>query len=203
MRRSLAFAVLPLAALSLAVTSSAGKPPAIKEVPVAVTIADGYSIESDGYGPYANGVAGVKAVFVSAGNLALTTGSARALSLDFTGTCTGPCSPPWPSGVVTGFVSTSACDNTGGLRDMPIPSSQSCNLNVNFGTPGTGWFIRFGEYDGTTPATVDRLADGSWVVEVPADGVARLQSYPSKGRMVLTDRGDWVMGAQLTVTLLP
>jgi hypothetical protein len=203
MRRRLAFAVLLLAALSLAVTTSAGKPPAIKEIPVTVTFTDesGCAIRSDGYGPYANGVGGVTAVFVSAGNLALTTGSARRLLLDFAGRCSsGPCSPPWPSGTVTGFVSTSSCDNAGGLRDMPISSSQSCNLNVNFGTPGTGWFIRFGEYTGTDPAMVTRISDTSWEIDVPAGGVAKLLSYLTKGRMVLTDKGDFMMPAHLTVT---
>lgn len=200
MRREFAFGVLLLAALGLAVTTSAGKPTAIKNIPVTVTIADGYAIQDDGYGPYANGVGGVNAVFVSAGNLSLTTGSTRKLSLDFTGGCSGPCNPPWESGVVSGFVSTSACDNTGGLRDMPLGGHQSCNLNVNFGTPGTGWFIRFGEYAGTTPATVDRLPDGSWTIDVPVDGIGRLQSYPTKGRLVLTDRGDYVMPVHMTVT---
>ena len=97
------------------------------------------------------------------------------------------------------FLSTSSCTQSN-LRDMPIGSSQSCNLNVNFGTPGTGWFIRFGEDDGTTPATVARLADGSWTIDVSEGGVARLLSYPTKGRMVLTPRGDFVMPVHMTVT---
>jgi hypothetical protein len=209
MRRRLTFGILLLAALSLAVTTSAGKPPAVKEIPVAVTFMDGigYAIQSDNHTSYANGQQGVRAVLVSAGNLALDTDYSRSsivrkVSLDFS-VCAVvspiPCDPPVVDKVVA-FVSTSSCTSWA-LRDMPKGETQSCNLNVNFPAEGLGWFIRFGEYAGTTPATVDRLADGSWTIDVHADGVARLQSYPTNGRMVLTDKGDFVMPVQLTVTL--
>lgn len=208
MRRRSAFAFLPLAALGLAVTTSAGKPPAVKEIPVAVTVADDdYAIQSDQLGPYSDGVDGVRAVLVSLGNLALdthytSTSAVRRLFLDFRGACTGPCSPPWATGAVVAFLSTSSCTQSN-VRDMPIGSSQSCNLNVNFGTPGTGWFIRFGEYGGTDPAAVTRHSATSWTIEVPAGGVGKLLSYPTKGRMVLTEQGDFVMPLQLTVMPLP
>ena len=99
MRRRSAFALMPLAALGLAVTTSAAKPPAVKDLPVAVTVADGdYAIRSDQAGPYSDGVDGVRAVLVSLGNLALdthytSTSAVRRLFLDFTGACTAPCSP--------------------------------------------------------------------------------------------------------------
>jgi len=206
MRRRLAFGVLLLAALGLAVTTSAGKPAAVKEVPVTVAFPVGYAIQSDAPDPYANGVKGVRAVLVASGNLALDTDytsspTVRKLFLSFTGGCTtGACDAPFSSVTVVAFVSTSSCDLPGGLRDMPIPGSQSCSLNVNFPANGLGWFLRFGETDDTTPATVARLADGSWTIDVPTGGTAKLLSYPTKGRMVLTDRGNYVMPVHMTVT---
>lgn len=196
MRRELAFGVLLLA--GLAVTTSAGKVPVPKEIPVTVTFTDGgYAIQSDGLGAYSNGANGVRAVLVSAGNLALDTGSARSLLLDFGVCASESCAPPFEAQEVTAFLGTSACQYRT-LRDMPIDGSQACNLNVNFGTPGTGWFIRFGETTDTAPAIVTRTTSG-WTIDVPADGVAKLQSYPTKGRFVLTLRGYFVMPVHLTV----
>jgi hypothetical protein len=207
MNRRLASFVLLLAALGVAVTTSAGKPVAPQEIPITVTFTDGpgQSIQSDIGTAYAHGQQGVRAVLVSAGNLALDTDYTaspvvRRLFLDFTGGCSaGSCSVPFSTLTVAAFVSTSACTEWS-VRDMPVDGTQACNLNVNFGTPGTGWFVRFGEYGGTTPASVTRHSATTWTIEVPAPHVAKLQSYPTKGRMVLTDRGDYVMPASLTVT---
>jgi len=207
MRRRLVFSVLLLAGLGLAVTTSAGKTPTVKEIPVTVIIADsGYAIQSDNHTPYVHGQEGVRAVLVSLGNLALDTSyqtstPVRKLSLDFTGCASSSCSPPWDTGTgaVVAFLSTSSCTE-GRLLDMPVGGDQLCNLNVNFGAAGLGWFIRFGEPDGTTPATVTRVSLTSWTIEVPAGGVAKLLSYPTKGRIVLSDKGDFVMPVHLTVT---
>ena len=191
--------------IGLAVAASAAKPSAVKEVPVTVTLADGHAITGDGYGPYTDGADAVSAVLVSSGNLALKTSTGksslvRVLSLDFTVGCVaGPCDTPFDVLVVPAFVSTSGCQDPGGLRDMARSSAQTCNLNVNFTAAGLGWFLRFGEYAGTTPATVARHADGSWTVDIPEGGVARVLSYPTKGRMVLTERGDYLMTAHSTV----
>jgi len=204
MRRRLTFAVLLLAALGLAVTASAVKPPVVKEIPVIVTFADepGYAIRSDGSGAYFHGTTGVTAVFVSSGNLTLNTGSLRGLWLDFSDCASpGECAPPFAAEQVVAFLSTSNCQFWS-PRDMPLGSSQLCSLGVNFGTPGTGWFIRFGETTDTTDATMARTTDG-WTIDVPEGGLATLQSYPTKGRMVLTYRGHFVMPVSLTVTLLP
>jgi hypothetical protein len=206
MSRRLMFAVLLLAGLGLIVAPSAARPGGVKDVPVAVSFGDGYAIQGDGLGPYLDGVAGVSAVLVATGNLALKTNAkasvpVRMLVLDFTGACSGPCDPPFSTLTVPTFVSTSACASAGGLRDMAVGASQECNLNVNFGAAGLGWFVRFGEYDGTTAATVTRVSPATWSIAVPEGGVARLLSYPTKGRMVLTPRGDFAMSASMAVTL--
>ncbi len=211
MRRGLTFSVLLLAGLGLVVTTSAGKAPAPKDTPVKVAFAEpGYAMQNDSLGDYTHGIDGVSAIIISSGtgNLALKTHDTnsvfvRKLFLDFTGACSGICDPPFTTVTVEAFMSTSGCQNAGGLRDMPTDTSQLCNLNVNFGTPGTGWFIRFGEYAGTDSATVTRVSGTSWTIDVPEDGVARLLSYPTKGRYVLTPRGDFAMPVHLTVTLQP
>jgi hypothetical protein len=212
MRRRLAFGVVLLAGLGLAVTTSAGKVPVPKEIPVTVIIADGsgYAIQSDGGDAYIHGRDGVSAVIISSGtgNLALKTHDVnstlvRMLSLDFSNCASGPCNPPYASGTDMAFVSTSGCQNTGGLRDMPQGSSQLCSLNVNSVSEGKNWFVRFGEYSGTTPASVKRLAAGTWTIEVGGPAVAKLLSAPIKGRLVMTDEGNFFMPVQLTVDTLP
>jgi hypothetical protein len=54
---------------------------------------------------------------------------------------------------------------------------------------------------GTTPATVARPAAGGWAIAIPEDGAAGLLSYPTKGRMVLTERGEYVVSTHLTVAM--
>jgi hypothetical protein len=208
MRTRLVFGVLLAVSLGLAVTTSGkpAKPPS--EIPVTVTVADGANgIQSDTEGPYAHGTAGVRAVLVPLGNVVLdlrNTLPARELFLDFSACASSspyPCDPPLVTTVVA-FLSTSSCHD-GSLLEMLPGEPQDCTLGVNFAASGLGWFIRFGEYEGTTHAKVLRLQDGSWTIDVPANGVAKLLSYPTKGRVVLTDRGDFVMPAHLEVKLLP
>ncbi len=202
MRRRLPFAVLLLAALSLAVTTSAGKPAAPKpqNTPVAVTIADGagYAIQSDD-GAYVNGVTGVTAVIVPLGNLQLKTGTHRAFWLDFQGCVPGElCDPPFATSSTQGYMTTS-CPIA--LLVMGVGEEQDCNLNVHFTASGLGWFIRFGEDEVTTPASVTRVDGDDWTIDVPPDGVALLQSYPLKGRTTYTDHGSFNVPVSLTVTL--
>jgi len=201
MRRRLAFGVLLVAALGLAVTTSAGKPPAIKAVPVTVTIEKGYAIESDGDGAYINGTGGVTAVIVPLGNLQLQTGTQRAFWLDL-GDCVsqGSCSPPsLGAGYTQGYMTTSCPES---LLVMDPLESQYCNLNVHFTADGLGWFIRFGQGQGydTTPATVTRNTTSNWTIAVPEGGIALLQSYPLKGRVTWADHGYFYMPVHLTVT---
>jgi len=42
--------------------------------------------------------------------------------------------------------------------------------------------------------------DGSWTVDVRENGKAKLLSHPTKGKVVLTDHGDYVMPVHMTVT---
>jgi hypothetical protein len=201
MRRRLASGVLLVAALGLAVTTSAGKPPAVKESPVKVTFTDGgYAIQSDGGGAYINGMNVVTALIVPLGNLQLKTGDFRTFSLDFTDCTSEGCSAPFDTGSRQGYMTTS-CPTA--LPTMTVGASQDCNLNVHFTANGLGWFIRFGEYEGADPATVTRDSADSWTIDVPAGGIALLQSYPLKGRVTYTDHGYLYMPVHLTVTLLP
>jgi hypothetical protein len=200
MRRRLASGVLLVAALGLAVTTSAGKPPAVKESPVKATFTDGgYAIQSDGGGAYINGTNGVTALIVPLGNLQLKTGTLRTFWLNFEGACAvGPCDPP-PTAYRQGYMTTS-CGT--GLLDMnPVGASQECNLNVHFTYNQSGWFIRFGEADNTDTATVTRISDTSWTIDVPENRIAFLESYPLKGRLSWTPHGYFYMPVNLTVTL--
>jgi hypothetical protein len=190
-----------------AVTSgTAGDP---SKSPVSISFRDSSSlpdrIQSDGLGPYTNGTDGVRAELVGTGNVTMDTDDTsapivRRLFLDFTDPATTVADPPFSTSTVVAFLSTSYCQNEGGLRDMAIGASQLCNLNVNFPAANKGWFIRFGTYSGTTPASVRRIDADTWEVEVPPPAIAKLLSYPTKGRFVLTDRGDFHMPVLLTVT---
>ena len=200
MRRRLAFGILLLAGLGMAVTTSAGKPTALKEIPVTVTFTPGaYAIQGDGDGddPYINGTSGVTAVIVPLGNLQLKTGTARTFWLDFGECVQGPCTAPFLAESRQGYMTTS-CETP--LPNMGLAASQDCNLNVHFTADQKGWFIRFGEYPGTDFATVTRVSSTSWTIDVPVPGIALLQSYPLKGRVTWTDHGHFYMPVNLTVT---
>jgi hypothetical protein len=202
MRRRLMFGVLLLAGLGLAGTSSAGKTPVPREIPVTVAFEDGgYAIQSDGGGAYIHGTAGVTAVIVPLGNLQLKTGTVRTFWLDFQG-CVHEesCSPPsFLDDFRQGYMTTS-CPTA--LPNMVRGTFQDCNLNVHFTADQLGWFIRFGEYEGRTdPATVTRVSATSWTIDVPGGGIALLQSYPLKGRVTYADHGYFYMPVNLTVTL--
>jgi len=206
MRRRLTFGILLLAAFSLAVTTTAGKPAAPKpqNIPVTVALADRDvdRIQSDGLETYINGTDGVTAVIVPLGNLQLKAGTLRTFWLDFQGCVDlGSCSPPsFVADFRQGYMTTSCATP---LPTMELGAFQDCNLNVHFTADQLGWFIRFGENEGTMPATVTHNQDGSWTIDVPSDGVALLQSYPLKGRVTWTDHGHFYMPVNLTVTLLP
>jgi hypothetical protein len=200
MRRRLVFGVLSVASLGLAVTTSGtpAKPPLGIPVTATLTSETGFAIQGDG-GAYIDGVGGVTALIVPLGNLQLKTGDVRAFWLDF-GACIvelGSCTEPFTSALKNGYMTTS-CPTP--LPSMDVGASQWCNLNVHLTALGRGWFIRFGEYDNTTPASATRLSGTSWGIDVP-EGVALLQSYPLKGRVTWTDHGFFYMPVNLTVTL--
>jgi len=179
------------------------------EIPVAVMFRDGSTdrITSDGQGAYSHGTDKVRAVLVANGNFFLMTNDSskpavRRLFLDFTDPVSSG-SPPFGTGTQQGYLSTS-CENSGGLRDMAVDTSQLCNMSVHFSVPGTNtqWAIRFGAYSDTTPATVHRIDVESWEIEVPEPAVGKLLSAPTKGRLVFTDQGNFHMPVMLSVTVL-
>ncbi len=56
---------------------------------------------------------------------------------------------------------------------------------------------------GAPPRARECQRHSTRVSESAGGGIAKALSYPTKGRMVLTDHGDYVMPVHLTVTLLP
>ena len=125
------------------------------------------------------------------------------LTFGFMDPVSGDCNPPFETGTLQAFMSTTACDNQGGLRDMDVGAEQVCNLGGFFVYgKNTQWFFRFGEYADTTPALVTHTGEATWVIEVPEQAIAKLLSAPTKGRLVLTDQGNFHMPVKLTVTLL-
>jgi hypothetical protein len=180
------------------------------EDPVTVEFSDNTidRIQSDRLGAYVDGEDRVRAVLVADGNFALKTNDSnkapvRMLTFDFGNPASGDCNPPFESETVQAFMSTTYCDHEGGLRDMGVNDSQQCNLGGFFPYgKNTQYFLHFGEDHGTTPATVTRTSDTSWDIEVLEPAVAKLFSAPTKGRLVLTDEGNFYMPVTLTVTLL-
>ena len=187
----------------------------VKEIPVIMTFGDAFGdrIMSDGGGSYIHGVNGVRAVFDASGDADLDTQPAgsrgnRTLFLDFTDPVTAQSSPPFTTQFVTAFLSTSAAQTLEGnpitnrLLGMNVGQIALTNLNINFNTPGLGWFIRFNPtYTGATKVLVTRIALDTWVIEADANAVAKLLSYPTKGKFVMTDRGNYRMPCEVTVKL--
>jgi hypothetical protein len=180
------------------------------EIPVEVVFDDSMDgIRSDGSGAYVDGENRVRAVLVADGNFALKTNDSnkapiRTLTFDFLHPVSVEYNRPFVSESVQAFMSTTDCANPGGLRDMGVGSSQVCNLGGFFlYGKNTQWFFRFGEYADTTAATVTHPDEATWVIEVPGPAVAKLFSAPTKGRLVLTDQGNFYMPVKLTVTLRP
>jgi hypothetical protein len=183
---------------------------AVFEIPVTVEFRDDPTdgIQSDLLGAYSHGTDAVRAVLVANGNLALKTNDSnkppiRKLFFDFTRPALSDSNPnpPFDTGTVPAFMATSDCDDPGGLRDMAAGAEQECRLGGFFlaGT-NTQWFFRFGEYDRTTLALVHRVDGATWEIEVPAPAIAKLLSATTKGRLVLTDQGNFSMPVKLIVT---
>jgi len=208
--------VLGLALVLAIMAFAAGAKGPAKETPVLMTFGDSYGdrIMSDGGGSYINGVGGVRAVFVALGNAVLDTQPAgsrgnRTLFLDFTDpVLTTQPSPPFPTQFVTAFLSTSAAQTlegtpiTNNLMGMDVGQIAQANLNINFNTPGLGWFIRFDPNSGAAKVLVTRTGEDTWIIEAAgANAIAKLFSYPTKGKFVLTDHGNFRMPCELTVKL--
>jgi len=185
----------------------------VKEIPITMTFGDSFGdrIMSDGGGSYIHGVNGVYAVFDVSGDADLNTQSrcTRTLFLDFTDPLTTQPSPPFGTGFVNAFLSTSAAQTLEGnpitnrLLGMNVGQIALTNLNLNFSAAGLGWFIRFNpaNYSGTTKVLVTRTGQDTWIIEADANAVAKLLSYPTKGKFVMTDRGNYRLPCELTVKL--
>jgi hypothetical protein len=207
---------LTLVLAIMAFAAGAAKP--AKEIPISMTFRDsaGDRVKSDYYQmSYIDGAYGVRAVFVALGNATLDTQPAgssgiRKLFLDFSEPVpTTQASPPFTTQSVTAFLSTSAAQTLQGtpiddnLLGMAVGQIAQVNLNIDFNTPGLGWFIRFGpEYSGATKVLVTRTTSDTWIIEAAgANDIAKLLSYPTKGKFVQTDHGNYHMPCELTVKL--
>jgi hypothetical protein len=143
----------------------------------------------------------VKAILDGLGDFDLDTSAVggqpiRLLFLDFRAPASGSSTAPFLSGTVDAYFSTGG----GGLPDMAVGSSKRMRLSVNF----PGWFIRFDpvQYPSTSNVLARRLSDASWELEAaPTDMGKLLQVSTVRGKMVLTDRGDFFLPFRMTVTL--
>lgn len=213
----IAFAFV-LVLVSLTALCSADKPP--ETLPVIVTFQDDLNtiarIKSDGSGPYICGVDYVRAVIVILGNVALDTDTngdrpgGRKLFLDFGDPVDhNNAPPPFSSMYTSAFMSTTKVQTLEGdpidnnLRGMSIGQNALTNLNINFHGAGSCWFIRFDpNYTGATKVLVTRDSDDTWIIEaIGANQIAKLLSYPAKGKFVLTDRGNFRMPCEVIVKL--
>lgn len=160
---------------------------------------------SDGMGLYVHGVDQVKAVFDARGDFDLDTNSSgrpalRRLVLDFTAVAGCPaagCRPPFATSAEEAYMSTGA----GGLLNMPIGSIRT-KLAVNFFPGGDlQWFLRFdpSQYPDTSNVLVTRLDANTWTIEAASTDVAKLLSAPTKGKLVLTERGNFFMPFKVVV----
>ena len=157
-------------------------------------------IMSDGLGLYIDRVDQVKAILDARGDFDLDTNTAggpafRRLVLDFTSPASCPaagCQPPFATGAEDAYLSTGA----GGLPAMPVGAAVGSTLAVNFYPGGDlQWFLRFNpsQYPDTSNVVVTRLSADTWAIEAGSNAIAKLLSAPTKGKMVLTDRGNFFM----------
>jgi len=162
-------------------------------------------IKSDGLGSYVHGLDQVKAILDATGNFDLDTVVSkpviRKLFLDFAAVASCPeagCWAPFESGLEDAYMSTGG----GGLPNMAVGASIRSKLQVTFASGvGTQWFLRFdpGQYPETSNVLVTRTASDTWEIQAAPTDVAKLLSAPTKGRLVLTDRGNYFMPFKIVV----
>ena len=92
----------------------------------------------------------------------------------------------------------------GGFFDIPVGQTSAARMKLNFDDPSGRsllWTVRFnpGLYPGSTHVTVTRLTASEWMVEAATADRARLIAADSKGRIVSTDEGLYVMPFRLRV----
>lgn len=203
---------LALLVLMVPGQSSKGSKTGASSIPVIATFGDDVltpdRIRSDDLGPYLNGQSNVKALIDSRGDFDLDTNTTagpalRTLYLDFGACASGPstCSPPFSTDEVDSYLSTAV----GGLPNMAVGSSVMSGLQITFttnSTPDTQWFVNFssGPYPETSKVTVTRTNSTTWTIQaLSPSAIARLSSAPMRGKLILTDHGDYLMPFSVTV----
>ena len=184
-------------------------------IPVIGTFRDSTTIpdriKSDGLGTYVDGQNGVRAVIDARGDFDLDTSTAgpggRTLFVDLSSCVSTSCNAPFATQDVDAFMST----GVGGLPNMAQGSSTASSLAVNFvtpSTPNTQWFLRFNPnaYPGTSTVTVTRGSASTWTIEAvtgstSCGAMAKLLSAPTTGKLILTDRGNFCVPFEVTVSL--
>jgi hypothetical protein len=202
--------ILPLTPVVAGFLRPATRPAAAAKptsVPAIATFRDGPGdrIASDGRGAYIDGIDRVAAYIDNRGDFDMDMSPAgagapiRRINLDFQAPASADVTPPFQSGLDDAFMSTGA----GGLPQMTVGTSIRSKLGVNFSLAGLGWFIRFSptDYPDTSNVLVTRTASDRWDIEAAPTDIAKLLSYVPKGKLVLTDRGNFFLPFKVTVTL--
>jgi len=163
-------------------------------------------VKSDLTGAYVDGLQGVKAIIDGLGDFDLDTDTGgqgfRTLFVDLDNCASTSCSRPFSGGAhVDAYLSTGA----GGLPAMAVNASKASKLQILFITPtapDTQWFLRFdtASYPTTSTVTVTRTALNEWTIEAASGAAAKLFSATTRGKLVLTDRGNYYVPFKVTVT---
>ena len=185
--------------------------------PIFVRFVDrlGDKILSDGRGDYIDSLESVQAILDQSGDLHMDTAFKtrevlRRVSLDFSDRAADGADGnllPFVSDTIDIFMSTSACPKEDRLRAMIEGETLHCNLNINFVVSGVQWFVRFSpsQYPGTEQVLVACLTGNpcsNWVLRADAGhNIAKLLSTPTRGKSILSDRGDFRLPTELTITL--
>jgi hypothetical protein len=192
--------VVVLLAVSTALLQAGKKPTPKIPIPMTAVFADneGDRITSDGLGAYADGVEGVMAVIDASGNFDMRVSEPRTLTLDFGTPASPDADAPFETGSEAGYISTGC----GGFEDMAVGESVGSRLAVNFTYGGQQWFVRFepAQYPDTTNVVVTRTSDDTWEIEAGPNDIAKLLSWPLKGRPKTTEHGNFHLPFKLAVT---
>jgi hypothetical protein len=208
MKKSILVAGLVLWAI-LALTSAAiagqgrGKPQTTQVTFAFIDSLDPLGIGSDKGGPYSEPYVD-KAIIGPTGYDFELDVTPRTLCLNFTNA-----TPPFPlkNGCVDAYLSTSFVN--GSLLTMSDGDSfLYAGLAVVFGTPGENWNILFNRgsayNDGVTSSVTIACIQGTpceiWTIEPSGGAIAKLVSFPTKGKAVERNHGYFNMPFGLTVT---
>jgi len=183
---------------------AAKKPGPTGEIPMTATFGDTEAdgLTSDGNGDYVNGVGGVRAVLVSAGNFVLDTrDSMRSFGLHFPSACA---TEVGGGDVTVEFFSTAQLNAEGGLLGMTLNLPRSSDASVFFSLEGSQYFVRFdpdGDFGGSSVAVqITRTASDRWEIVPEPSATASLLKQPLRGKPVITWVADCAIPFTLTIT---